>query len=207
MKLKTEFIPDEIFYSDLLQDATKLIFIYLMSTCDERGVCHGQTSKGIEDKNWLGLRSVQMHLKYLLEFKLIEKVKDKDGNIVPKLTIDSKGNVKVPSSFKKDCVLIPSKKFKLLLDMWNKTYETTVSYSVDLYKLYLERCKNLSEEDILKAAKNRYQSIAKSSEYKDPSKSYYRNSLKHFLRDDESVSVWVNTDATGEADLRKFDFY
>ena len=207
MKIKTNVIPDEIFFNEFLPDTAKMIYVYLMSTCDSSGVCHGQNSSAIEKALWIKLRAVQIHLKNLLDFKLITKVVDKDGVVVPRIYLDSKGNAKVPSSYKTESKLIPSRSFKTLLDTWNNLYETNVTYSTDLYKIYLDRCESIEEKNILEAAKRRFKSIKGSSEYKDPSKTYYRNSLKHFLRDNDSVDTWINADATGEDDLSSFNFY
>lgn len=207
MKLINGFIPDEIFFNEYLPDKSKLLYIYLLSKADDKGVCHGLTTSELSKKFWFKIRNVQMHLKNLLEFNLIDKSLDRYNTTVPRVVLDRDKNPKVPRTLSQGSRLVPSKDFLKLIDVWNELFKTNVVYTSELYKLYLDRSENIKESDILKAIRNRYKGIKDSQEYKDPSKSYFRSSLKHFLRDHESVDVWVNSDGSNEDDLKKFNFY
>lgn len=207
MKLISNIIPNTIFFDKNITNNAKLLYIYLLSKCDDNGVCHGVTSTSTAHDLWVTLRSVQMSYKTLVDFGVISKVRDKYGNTCPKIDMSSD---RVPIANKKrisEAKLTPSKTFLKIIEVWNQLFDTNVIYSVDLYKLYLERVENIEEVDVLKAIKNRYNSLKNSSEFKDPSKRYFKTSMKNFLRDHDSVDMWINNSGSAEDDLKKFNFY
>lgn len=191
MEINLNKIPDKLLFHKYLPDKCKLLYIYLVNTCDKDGVCRGATSKALADKFCTEIRSAQYNLKHLKDAGAIDKVFE-DGAWLPKIILNGKGNPVFKENEEGLKGLAPSGDLLRLIGVWDRLYDTNTKPTQEIIKRFNEITEDIPIHDVLKAVRNRYQAIKDDKYWNARGREYFRNSLSHFLKKHETVDTYIN---------------